>query len=536
MNKYRWVMGATMALVCLGLAPRSLAADEKTPAADQTTFKMEEISLFDQAQDTNVGNMPMIRGITAALTTRPAKEVKAYPKLNSKQPLYGCAILNQDPEKPGKENSNKATKYYFVLDQSPQAVEAAKPKEKKAGDRPDKDKSDKNKADKNAKPVAKQNNAVEVEGEETESFIVTNQPAARPNAAGRYDLLYFDADHDLDLTNDPVVHVVKERPKAMARWLGNEENLSIFDAVTVSLAEGQSARLVPMMWACGNAGVVNFIAASARQGEIRLGKKAYKATLSQADGAVGRFDHPASPLILTPVDGPKQPPSYWWMSTLGTMREADGEFYSISASPSGDRLFVRPYAGERGVLEVSAGKRDIKELGLVGILQFKGAMFPLGDMSFPLPVDKARVAKYRLPVGDYQPMLLNVDYGRLQVGLRANYNRPAGAGKTPGALEIRKDKPCVLDFSEKAEMQFLAPPQERVFKPGDAVSLAAMLAIPEKNLQLSGLTDTSKKVGDVKWMVDGKLQTAPRYASLEPDVVITNSAGKKLGGGKMPFG
>jgi len=112
----------------------------------------------------------------------------------------------------------------------------------------------------------------------------------------------------------------------------------------------------------------------------------------------------------------------------------------------------------------------------------------------------------------------------------------AGAGKTPGSLEIRKDRPCVLDFSEKAEMQFLAPTKEVVFKPGDTVRLAAMLAIPGKNLQLSGLTDTSKKIGEMKWMVENKLQTAPRYASLEPEVVITNSAGKKLGGGKMPFG
>ena len=63
-----------------------------------------------------------------------------------------------------------------------------------------------------------------------------------------------------------------------------------------------------------------------------------------------------------------------------------------------------------------------------------------------------------------------------------------------------------------------------------------MLAIPGKNLQLSGLTDTSQKIGEMKWMVENKLQTAPRYASLEPEVVITNSAGKKLGGGKMPFG
>ncbi|MGA2254991.1 MAG: hypothetical protein ABSG53_10040, partial [Thermoguttaceae bacterium] len=443
MNKYRWAIGGTMALMCLGLVPRSPAADEKTPAADQSTFKMAEISLFDQTQDVGGDSVQMLfrGGVTAALTANPAKEVKAYPKLNSKRPLYGTVVLNQDPEKPGKWLN-----YYFVFDQSPKAIEAAaKPEEKESGDE----------SDKNVK-----------------------KPAVQKTLAGQYDLLYFDANHDMDLTNDAVVHLMKEPPKAVAQWLGNAENTRIFDAVAVSLGEGPSLRMLPMLWNAGDRGVVYFMATSAWQGEIRLGKKAYKATLSQPTGMLGRFDRPSSPLILTPVDGPKQPQSYLRMSTLGTIRDADGEFYTISASPTGDRLFVHPYSGECGVLELSAGKRDIKEMGLAGILQFKGAIFPLGEMSFPIPVERARVPKYRLPVGDYQLAILYADYGDLKVTLRANYNRGVRTGKTPGTIEIRKDKPYTLDFSEKAEMQFIAPPENKVFKPGDTISLAAMLAIP----------------------------------------------------------
>ena len=426
MNKYRWAVVATMALVCLGLAPRRPAADEKTPAADQATFKMKEISFFDQTPDADNVSVPMFGGVAAALTTTPAKEVKAYPKLNSPRPLYGTLVLNQDPVTPGnsptgkaptKAAMSKATKYYFVLDQSAPAVKAtAKPEEKEPGDKSDQDQS----------------------GTKAKKQSIQNLPA------GPYDLLYFDANHDLDLTNDPVVHLMKERPKAAARWLGDEESTQMFDLVTVALGEGRSVRGGPDLWNATSTPlvgegqsvhVVNFMVASARQGKIRQGKKAYKATLSHANGALGRLDLPTSPLILTPLDGPKQPQSYGWMSTLGTVREADGEFYAISASPTGDRLFVRVFPGDRGVLEVSAGKGDIKEMGLTGILQFNGAMLPLGEMSYPLPVERARIAKYRLPVGDYQPMLLNVDYGRLQVSLRANYNAMAGAEKTPGGLE-----------------------------------------------------------------------------------------------------
>lgn len=493
-------MVVTMALMCFGLGPRSPAADEQTPAADQSTFKMEEISIFDQKQgdDGNIARMSNLA--VTGLGATPAKEVKAYPQFNSKKPLYGTLVLNKDPEKPGE-----AVERCFVLDQSPEAIEAEA--------KQDAVKADEKTPDKNADAGR-------------------NAKVGAGVAAKKYDLLYFDVNNDLDLTNDAVVHLMKEPPKAAAPWMmGNDGNASVFDVISVSLDDNQSVRMMPIVRANVGSGIACFVATSARQGEIRLGKRVYKATLSCLGGSVPRFDRPQSPLILTPVDGPKRLKSSSWMNMLGTIREADGEFYTISASPAGDQLFVRPCDGDRGVLEVSAGKRDIKEMGLTGLLQCKGSMFVLGDTSFPIPVERARVAVYRLPVGDYQPVTLNVDYGCLQVSLRANRN------KAPGAIEIRKDKPFVLDFSEKAELQFLWPPKDKVFEQGNTVALSAMLAIPEKNLQVCGLSDTRNKVGETKWKdADGKEQIAPRYASLVPEVVITDASGKKVGGGKMPFG
>ena len=35
---------------------------------------------------------------------------------------------------------------------------------------------------------------------------------------------------------------------------------------------------------------------------------------------------------------------------------------------------------------------------------------------------------------------------------------------------------------------------------------------------------------------DGKAMTVPRYASLDPDIAILDSSGKKVAEGKMPFG
>ena len=118
--------------------------------------------------------------------------------------------------------------------------------------------------------------------------------------------------------------------------------------------------------------------------------------------------------------------------------------------------------------------------------------------------------------------------------LHARFGR---ASKRAGRIEIRKDKPYVLDFATKPEVHFRAPSEGEIFKPGDQIWLAAVLRIPHKGLMIGGLEDMGKKTGEIKWTAeDGKQMTSPRYASLEPTVVITDSSGKKVAEGTMPFG
>jgi hypothetical protein len=522
-TRCRWAVAGAAALMLLCSLPSSPAAEEKpaaegkagadnkSGAGEGAVFKLQEVSIFDQKQDAELARLPMFGGQTAQCSSQPAKEVKAYPKLKSKRPLYGAIILNRDPAKPGP-----AMKFYFVLDESGTPEQPAK--------KPDE------------KPAEKSGENVAGPG-----ILGVLAESARPKY--HYDRLYFDANHDLDLTNDPVISLMKDPPEGVFRSGLDRQYYRVFDAVTASLGDdptvkGQSVRMLPVLIAYSGQGSMTFMATSAHKGEIRLGKRAYQAVLVQQGGMIGRLDRPNTPLFLTPVDGPKQPRMSYGMDTLGTMREADGEFYTLSATPSGDELTVRPYRGDCGVLEVSAGKREIKELGIAGLLRSKDSMLPLGDMVFPLPTERAKVAKYRLPVGDYQPMILYVDYGSLQVNLRPNYNLPAASGAKPGCtMEIRKDKPYVLDFSGKPAVTFLGPPKEKVFKPGEDVRLSAMLGDPDKGLLIGGLEDTSQKVGEMKWMAEGgKQMSAPRYASLDPTVVIADSSGKKVASGKMPFG
>jgi hypothetical protein len=523
MEKSRCAMGIVLALVLLCSATSGPAAEEKAAPNGEAVFELKEVSLFDEKGGQANWQYPMFGMQEAAVNTQPAKEVKAYPKLNSKQPLYGSIVFSRNPERP-----RSAVKFYFVLDESKPAKAPAEKAKKKA---------DEKAAKKDAGTV------VGSDGMGNLLFMDVVAPEKITPSKYHYDRLYLDVNHDLDLTNDAVASPMKEAPKEMLRYMGDPQNSVVFDTMRVAVSDGSKAdkreiTVLPVSISVGPRTILMFMGASARKGEIRLGKKAYSAMLFSRQGVTGRLDGPETQLILTPLDGQKPARSYPWLDMLGTIRQADGEFYRTSATPSGDKLTVRPIGGERGVFELSAGKKGVKPLGMAGILRMENSMLLLGDFGYPPSGERAQTAKFSLPVGDYQALILNVDYGDLQVSLRDDYTRVATPGsKQPGKIEVRKDKPYVLDFSTKPEVFFQSPLQEKTFKPGDAVRLAAMMRLPERGFLIGGLDDMSKKIGETNYSgADGKMVTAPRYASLEPTVVISDSAGKKVAEGTMPFG
>ena len=415
MKRYRCAVAGTLVLIltcseaCRPTAenkppPNDKAvADSKAHADEPAVFNMKEVSLYDQKERAEVSEFPIFGGQIASLRTQPANEVKAYPKLKSKQPLYGSIVFHGSPGKPGS-----ARKFYFVLDESGTAENVN-------------DKATKADADKSA---------------------VDNRPKSR------YDLLYFDVDRDLDLTNDAVVSPMKSPPRALASLFDGPQATVIFNTVSMPLGEdpkakGKAVSVLPVIILYGNiydgnAGRMVFMAASARKGEVRLGKRAYSALLVPQSGMADRMNHANTPLILTSVDGAKPVASYPWMRMLGAIHEADGEFYRISATPAGDQLTVRPFGGERGVFELSVGNKDIRPLGIVAGLVFKESaskesMLLLGEMSYPIQAEPAKSIKYRMPVGDYWPSHLMVDCGDLRMSLRPDYTLNSGAASKPAA-------------------------------------------------------------------------------------------------------
>jgi len=286
-----------------------------------------------------------------------------------------------------------------------------------------------------------------------------------------------------------------------------------------------------------------FVPMVAREGKIRIGNQEYTAILAQSGTVTGRFDGPLTRLFLTPTGSSGQRSSSWGPEALCTMREVDGQLYRISATASGDQLTVRPYRGEFGLLEVAAGQRQIEKLGAAGMLMSDDqALMILGKMPNPSMERWEKWRQNRLPVGDYWPIHLAADFGRVAVTLSQNsYSGGEVDDRQPKPpvyrIKIRKDTPFVLDFSGEPTVVFTGPGKGQTFKPGDTVKIEAVLTDAVLGMKINGLKDATRKMGDMKLTDhDGKEVTIPRYASLDPTVVITDSSRADVTSGKMPFG
>jgi hypothetical protein len=220
---------------------------------------------------------------------------------------------------------------------------------------------------------------------------------------------------------------------------------------------------------------------------------------------------------------------------LGMMRAVGEELCPLSATPRGDQLTIAPYRGETGMLEVGPGGRAITRLGVSGQVASKTISVPLGG---PVPQNAEPLPRrYKLPVGDYSPTSLMVDHGRLRFAARTVSDAYlTAAGKTPkppqNAIEIRKDKPFVMEFSGKPEVIFIGPREGQEFKAGSAILVRVMLTEPANGLMITGLWGSKDKEEGKP----GEPAVASRPASLDPTITIRNAKGEQVAEGKMPFG
>jgi hypothetical protein len=528
MSKKSRLIGVLL-LVALAAGWTAVRAAEE-PAVKDAVFKMEEVSAFD-GQVAGLSVARLGGGPIFMCTPTPNPEVKTYPKLNSKQPLYGTVMFG------GARGSAPVVRYHFVLDESEQAAPPAETP--KAEEKPES----------KTEPPPKPGTLVE------RSRL--GLPGSVPET--KYDLLYFDANHDLDLTNDPVVKVMKEPPKGLP--LG--PNLKVFDAIGVEIPAGGDApaakvRVVPLlqvytgmrMIAAGGAdkakiervvqAYLRFMPATVRMGKIQLGKQDYTAILSSSGQIMARLNDPQQTRLQLIPAGEEQSVvrTSSGMDGLGVMREVDGVLCQFSATPNGDELRLSPYRGDLGIFEIVPANKEVKDRGVLGVLMGKERTVVFGGPAMSSPPPEPKAAQHKLPVGDYSGYYLALRVGNAAATLRQNayYESRTPGGPEPN-VHIAKDKPLVLDFSQKPKVVFTTPPAGTPVRTGDTVMIRAILIEPTLDLRFLGLEDKSRKTGEMKYMgADGKPVSMARFASLDPDIAILDSTGKKVAEGKMPFG
>ena len=358
-----------------------------------------------------------------------------------------------------------------------------------------------------------------------------------------YDRMYFDLNGDADLRNDPVLKPRAGLPDSARLKYSNIQQQVLFDFVSLDFSFGpkgtRPVELMPRLYISKYGDEtypqVSFVRTRVYQGDIRVGGKPFHATLGNDRIILGRLDQPGTALLLR-TDKSQEGVAWWGGDRLSGVQKIDGQFYTFDASPLGDKLTTRHYAGPVGTFEIGPGNRKLDRMTVEGSLKDSDRAVPVGGKIEGGTVEPAQ--RCQIPEGNYTPDFITVQYGRLNIEMSENYHsdgkrqnrsdRPYVYG-----IAIGPEKPFVLNFTNPPEVMFASPaPQQRI-KAGDTLTVYGVLIDPKLDIMIRGLDDTSRKQTKGP---DGRPLGYERNFSLDPHVTITRSNGDKVAEGVMPFG
>ena len=267
-----------------------------------------------------------------------------------------------------------------------------------------------------------------------------------------------------------------------------------------------------------------------KQAEITVANREFKILLGE---------RPEREFFLLDVEEDFGP--YWWGSwSLHSHHKIGDEFFEFMLVEDGAKIAGRPYRGEFGTIKVGKGGRDLEKV------EFNGSVHQTASVAAPIGIIEQHwtgaVPECRIPVGDYTAYLMKVTYDNLAIEISNNYHTNA-KGRSGGkeivyGMEVCKDKPYVLDFSNKPMVVFDQPPQSKTsFSRGQEINVAAVMIDPKLDIMIRGLDDTSVKVDKEYKDSSGKvIHTAKVSKSLDPKLVIARADGQIVAEGVMPFG
>ncbi len=447
-------------LISGSFAGAMMGAEPASPPTGAAAFELEEISSFDAP---DVVRSRLLVGAYAECQTEPDSNVRDYPSFRSDKPLYGSLLIGGTPAAP-----NEGHRYAFAFDES-------------AG------------------------------------------------SGKGYDRLYLDTNLNGDLTDDAYHSPMKEvSEKALMNPGASNSGISEVCFVPMMLRTGpgdspqDQLEVMPRLLAYpGSRSFAILTATKVRTGEINIGGERLTAILGHTGSISSRLNHPTTGLYLLPANSSGNRPAASWYGgeRLMAMHRKGDTYYRLAASPTGDKLFVWPYQGTFGTLEMKAGARQVQNVRASGSLASNDIAISLteelGGQTAPPS------SSFRLPVGDYAIQMLSVTFDTLNCLVLRNSHadgQPGGRaqnGPPAYVIKIRENMPFVLDLSGKPQVLFASPGKDYHIQRGDQLEVKAVLIDPGLDIMFRSIRQREQ---------------------LNPKVTIARANGEIVAEGAMPFG
>jgi hypothetical protein len=226
--------------------------------------------------------------------------------------------------------------------------------------------------------------------------------------------------------------------------------------------------------------------------------------------------------------------------SLHSYHKIDDAFYQFITVDRGRKIAARPYKGQLGVIKVGKGRRELEKVEFNGSVRQAGwALAPIGTIQ---EYGIGPVPECEIPVGDYTAHIIHLMYDNLAIEISNNYYTNAQGVRNGEdivyGMKVRRDTPCVIDFSNEPKVIFDEPTADQTsFRRGAEIKFAAVLIDPKLDIMIRGLHDTSVKVDKEYKDANGKvIDTAKVDKPLDPKVVIARADGGMIAEGVMPFG